>query len=220
MHPEVTATRPGECPICRMALERAAPGADAGFAMSGEAARRLEASVGTAERVAAPRELVAPAWVEGDVVTAILYDDEIVSLSASEEGSFATASAPGGVTVRRASDAPVRWDRSTSEVRFRIVKGGALRGAGQLRLAPVARETLVVPADAVLSSADGTYVLGVSPDRRAFAPRSVAVGRVSSGRAAVVAGLGENDLIVTRDAFFFDAERRSRFERARAGGTP
>jgi hypothetical protein len=223
MHPEVTAARPGECPICRMALERAAPAAasDGGFALSGEAARRLEASVGTAERVETPRDLVAPAWVEGDVVTALLYDDEIAALSPTEEGSFATASVPGGVAVRRAAEVPVRWDRSTSEVRFRIVKGGLPeRGAGHLRLSPVARGTLVVPADAILSSADGTYVLAVSNDRRAFAPRSVAVGRVSSGRAAVVAGLDEKDLIVTRDAFFFDAERRSRFERARAVGGP
>jgi hypothetical protein len=227
MHPEVTAAGPGECPICRMALERIAPSArnDAGFAVSDDTARWLAASVGTAERVATTRDVLAPARLEGDVVTALLYDDEIAALSPTEEGSFATASAHGAdVAVRRTSEAPLPWDRSTSEIRFRIVTKTAELPApstGRLRLTPRAHRALVVPVAAVLSSDDGPYVLAVSPDRRSLAPRSVSIGRVFGGLASVVAGLGEEDLIVTHNAFFFDAERRVHAERARAaGGAP
>jgi len=236
MHPEVTSAGPGECPICRMALERfaakpapspeSAPDAGAAsepsFTVSGEAARLLEASVGPVERVAASHEVLAPAWLERDVVMANLYDDELAALSPTESGSFTTAAAPGvEVAVRREPDAPIAWDRSTSQVRFRIVTSNAAlpeRGAGRLRIAHVSRDALVVPAAAVLSSADGPYVLSVSSDRRSLGRRPVAIGRVSSGRASIVAGLREEDLIVARDAFFFDAERRLSVERSRAMG--
>ncbi len=228
MHPQVTAAGPGECPICRMALARVAPAAGASepaFTVGGEAAHLLEASVGFAHRVATSGSVRAPAWFDGKLVTALLYDDEIAALAPDERGSFATSAPAADTAVLREPDPPIAWDRSTSQVHFRIAapNGAVLpaRGTGELRLAPRAREALVVPAAAVLSSADGPYVLAVSADRRALAPRSVAIGRVSSGLASVAGGLGEEDLIVTCDAFFFDAERRLHVERARAsGGAP
>jgi hypothetical protein len=235
MHPEVTSASPGECPICRMALEHVVPSAfastsdaaapsEATFTLSAEAAKLLSASVGTVQRVRESHDVVAPAWRERDVVTAVLYHDEIAALAVTERATFVTGAAPGAeIAVRRDPDAPAAWDTSTSHVRFRIVgPSGAVpdRCAGRLRIARVARDALVVPAAAVLSSASGPYVLSVAANGRALVARPVVVGRVTSGFASVVTGLGENDVVVTEGAFFFDAERRLAARTRASGDAP
>jgi hypothetical protein len=60
----------------------------------------------------------------------------------------------------------------------------------------------------VLDGRNGPYVLVASDDGRIFTKRAVALGRVWSGLAVVVAGLGEGEPVLAARAFFVDAERR------------
>src|SRR6187455_1759286 len=86
MHPQVTSPGPGECPICRMALERVRTAAAPADPRAADAAPfRSSYDVMWARPRPAPREMRAPAWVDddGDVV-ALFYNDEIAALDAGE----------------------------------------------------------------------------------------------------------------------------------------
>lgn len=238
MHPEVTSGEPGECPICRMALEQvhrassasassspapsSAPGtgpAHGPAALShAESANRLgHRVIGTAKEEMFARQVRAPAWVdkEGRLVAA-LYKDELVGLLPGEHALFFRAGAPGaGVDVTRTTEPPTPWDGSTSEVHFRLAPGASptvptLRpgDVGWLKLAARHSKLLVVPSSAVLYSSEGPYVLVASTDRRTFSKRRVEVGRAFRGLTVVLSGLRPAEPIAHFDAFFLDAERR------------
>jgi len=158
MHPQVTSAKPGECPICRMALERVRTAAAPADPRAADAAPfRSSYDVMWARPRPAPREMRAPAWVDddGDVV-ALFYNDEIAALDAGERGELASSRAPGSVWTVRLTDAPpVRRDEATSPMSLTVVPGGARPAAGTVgwvKLAPRARNALVVPDSAVLQS--------------------------------------------------------------------
>jgi hypothetical protein len=229
MHPEVRDAGPGDCPICRMALERvsaAGPattspggGAPGGAAVTGtpapspELARVLASPGGAAERATVSEEVRAPAWLEPDgAVSALLYQDEVATLLPDERGIFcATATPDARIVVHLLPERPSRWDDATSRVRFRVDAGApppAPGGVGWVTLAARPREVLVIPASAIMESATGPYVLAPAPDRRTLVRRSLALGKLRSGSIAVVSGLAERDAVVVENAFLLDAERR------------
>ena len=214
MHPQVTSSGPGECPICRMALERVrTAAAPAGPRAADAAPFRSSYDVMWARPRPAPREMRAPAWIDddGDVV-ALFYNDEIAALDAGERGELASSRAPDSAWTVRLTDAPpVRRDEATSAMRLTVVAGGAAPGAGTVgwvKLAPRARNTLVVPDSAVLQSPAGPYVLTLASDRRVAAKRSVAISRTLYGFTSIVSGLRDGERIAVMDTFFVDAERR------------
>ena len=93
MHPQVTSPGPGECPICRMALERVRTAAAPADPRAADAAPfRSSYDVMWARPRPAPREMRAPAWIDddGDVV-ALFYNDEIAALDTGERGELARA---------------------------------------------------------------------------------------------------------------------------------
>lgn len=218
MHPEVTSSAPGECPICRMALERvSATGQDVSPALMATVKPRAQA-----------RAVRAPAWVDADGrVVAILYENQLVGLDPQAPGRFFRATAPAeGIDVRRTAAPPSRWDSSTSRVDFRrdVFQRGAPAMApgdvGWVELAARASDLLAVPASAILVSPQGPYVLVVAPDGRSYTKRSLAIGQVLAGHAVVVSGLREGERVVVGNSFFLDAEQRLSQRAEQAGVTP
>jgi len=227
MHAEVRSANPGECPICRMALERVGfvPGAVKPYL---EAAGTVD--LRTVDNVKKHnivdfvrrhallpvlRELRGPAWVEGDgTVSAIFYNDQIEAMAADEPAVFSPGDAPAlTMTVRRTVDAPAAWDRSTSRIRFRAAKGAprfTVGEAGWLEVSPRPRQVLGVAASAVLQSPEGPYVLAWSGHDYTFVKRPIAVGETffKQGLAVVLSGLQPNDRVIARATFFVDADRR------------
>jgi hypothetical protein len=227
MHAEVRSPNAGECPICRMALERV------GF-VPGAAKRYLEAD-GTVDLRAIDnvkkhniidfvrrhallpvlRELRGPAWVDDDgSLWAIFYNDQIEALAADEPAAFAPGDAPSAtVAARRTADAPVAMDRSTSRIRFQTAKGTARLAAGRtgwLEAAPRPRAVVGVAASAVLQSPEGPYVLAWTGHDYTFVKRPIDIGETffKQGFAVVLSGLQPNDRVIARATFFVDADRR------------
>ncbi len=229
MHPEVSATAPSECPICRMALEpvRPAPAhslpATPSQSVSVEESSGLEEYnvIGAAERRSFTLEVCAPAWLENDLVTAVLYKHDLVGLDENDPALFFHASiASVGVNVRRTGEPPEAWDASTLRVNFRIDPGAragqparagrapVAREAGWLKLPARSREVLVVPSGAVLQSPEGPYVLAAEADGRTFSKRRVEIGRVLRGLTVVSSGLHADEAIAVGSAFSLNAEQR------------
>jgi hypothetical protein len=220
MHPEATATTPGDCPICGMALERvgeAAPARSAGarIAILAPTRRRV---LGGAVR--------APAWPSGaGEVTALLHNDDLVGLAPGDRALFFSGAAPAVALSAHLSAAPaVSVDASTCQVRFTVDARAVAMDVGLLQIASHPRELLTVPTSALLYSDDGPYVL-VAADDDALAKRHVAIGRIldssyaagvsgdNVGAIVILAGLHEGERVVAADAFFWDAERRLRVAR-------
>jgi Heavy metal binding domain len=217
MHPEVVSRVPGECPICRMALERA-----------GETGKEPPAAarngvVDVARRQVVTQLVRAPAWLADRVVTAVLHQDDLVGLAAGERALFFGTTAPGaGTPVHLSPDHPSPWDASTVQVHFQLDRmvPATNQDTGWLELAPRPRELLVVPSSAVLYSGEGAYVLAAPPNGHRFTRRPVDIGRIlDSGYAAglssdhfgaivVLSGLEEGEQVVVGSTFFLDAERR------------
>ena len=159
-----------------------------------------------------------PAWVgESGLVEALLYKDDLPSLTPGEQASFVPAAAPTvAVGVHAAPEAPASWDSSMSVAQFRVDgRGAALRpgAAGWVKLTRKPREFVAVPSGAVLQSAEGPYVLVLSADGRSFNRRVIETGKVLSGFTAVVAGVKAGEQVASINAFFVEAERRLRAER-------
>lgn len=226
MHPEVVSAKPGQCPICRMALEPIGGGVSNGaMAMADMTAVENVRKHNIIEFVrmrSLPveiRELRGAAWVESDgSISAIFYRDQIASLSPEEPGTFTrTASPQTSIAVRKIEGPAVAWDRSTSRIRFeldrdRAPKGGPALEPGQvgwLEVARRTREVMAVPASAIVQSPEGPYVL-MSAGASGFEKRPIEIGEtfVKQGYAIVLAGLHANDRVVARATFFIDAERR------------
>jgi hypothetical protein len=222
MHGQVRAATPGECPICRMALEPIGRNADP--------SRREMAAMGDLAavenvrrhnivdfvRLRSPlfdgREMRAPASVSADgVIEALFYRDQIEAIEVGESGHFTPSASPReNLPVRRTEDPATFWDRSTSLVRFRLDRAASPVGTvGWLELAPRPREMLTAPASAVVQSPEGPYVLawvqGFS-----FEKRPIQIGETfqRQGFAVVLSGLKVNDRVVSRATFFIDADRR------------
>jgi hypothetical protein len=207
MHPEVTATAPGVCPICRMDLEPLGAATPAAVRPSAFQTYEFVRRRGFGQGVR------APAWVEGDGgLTAILYGDEVEGLDRQGRGWFSPSSAPDALApVAWDTVPPSPWDASTRRARFRAEGPERLRSGdvGWVRLPAMRRELDVVPRSAVLATGDGPYVLVASPEGR-LTPRPVEVGRVLGDYAVVLSGLHLQERVSVRGAFLLDAERRLR----------
>lgn len=220
MHPDVTASRPGLCPICGMEVELVSAGGGAAAAIGPSTFQTYD----FVRHRGFGLEIRAPAWIEADgVVSALVYKDLLPTLTSDERAVFSPSTgAPGGggnVEVHRtldATDAPVSWDRATSRVHFQVsvrVRGGAWPRPGEVgwvRLAGKRREVQVIPYRAVLEGAEGPYVLVGSGDGRTLEKRPIELGRVIGGIATVLSGLRLQERVLVRGAFFVDAERRLR----------
>jgi hypothetical protein len=205
MHPEVRAGAPGECPICRMALERvgkpAAPLTRANAAESADFAavenvrrHNIVDFVRRRSLLVPARELRGAASVDPDgTVSALFYDDEVAALDDAELGIFTPTAAPRqALRVRREPGAGERWDHSTTRVRFRFVPDGhgrapprglpprglppRGRNVGWVELAPRPRQVLAVPASALLQSPEGPYVLAWTGVGFNFEKRPIEIG--------------------------------------------
>jgi hypothetical protein len=218
MHAEVTSATPGDCPICRMALEATtrAPRPDPNgleFSLSERAELRSFHDVTRAGIYRSSREMRSAAWIErGGEGVALMYRDEIAILAPGEGGSFfpSLRGPPRGIEARLVGGQPTRWDGATALVRFRLVGNAKMRPGqtGWLKLAPRIRSGLVVPAVAVLQSPAGPYVLAVGDDRRTLIKRPVEIGNVLFEYAAILSGVRDGERIAVMNAFFLDAERR------------
>ena len=246
MHPEVTARQAGDCPICGMLLEKVG-GPSAGEAASAAAGgdnhelTATELALARSDAANPPRystdivrrhllrqEIVAPAWLErSGVVAVLLYKDELSSVTANELAVFFPTATPStGFDVHAAAELPEAWDSSMSLVRFRLDESRSRSNAqapapgapGWVKLARKPREMLVVPSMAVLQSAEGPYVLALSPGNRTFSKRPVEIGKAFSGLTAVVAGVSSREHVASMNTFFVEAERRLRAERSSANG--
>jgi len=228
MHAEVRSAAPGECPICRMALERIGfvPGAAAKPYLDVAGTIDLRAIdnvkkhniVDFVRRHALPsvlRDLRGPAWVDDDgTIAAIYYNDQIQAIAPGDLGTFALGDAPESrFAARRTDDAPVAWDRSTSRIRFRGESGTAPPTPGQtgwLEVTPRPRQVLSVSSSAVLQAPEGPYVLAWSGHGYDFVKRPIEIGEtfLKQGLTVVLSGLQPNDRVIARATFFVDADRR------------
>jgi multidrug efflux pump subunit AcrA (membrane-fusion protein) len=206
---------PGVCPICHMELEpMAATGHGGG---SGAISSSTYLSYDIPRRRGTGPDTPAPAWVDGEGrVVALVYADEIEGLAPEMLARFYPSARPKEAVAVHVLREPVEsWDRSTSRVRLDAEPpNSALRpgDVGWVRLATKARDVPVISYHAVLEGAEGPYVLVASADGRTLAKRSVAIGKVYGDMAFVLSGLGPHERVLTRSAFFVDAERRLRRE--------
>jgi hypothetical protein len=217
MHPEVTSSSPGDCPICRMALEAMAKNvatAEPAVLKLATVAKELRAfdAVSRVKRFGTSQEMRFAAWAESrDAGTALVYKDQAKLLVRGETGQFWSLDAPGpGIAVRVADEALEPWDDSTVRVRIRAVPGAALpaNGTGSVKFATRLRHDLVIREGAVLRSPEGPYVLVATDDRHTLTKRRVEIGSIVYGYAAVVSGLKEDEWVVATHAFGLDTARR------------
>jgi hypothetical protein len=162
MHSEVTASHPGDCPICGMALEAlntanhvaiseepaASGAAGTGAADNGagaqdialgalrassETATLLRFSIAQARRNVNPGEVFAPAIAEPDgAITARLYRDELATLAPDERAEFVPSAAPDAPVAVRRATAEVAVHATLADVAFRAVPGVTPPPVGQV----------------------------------------------------------------------------------------
>jgi hypothetical protein len=218
MHPEVTSDAPGECPICRMALEPVTRQRNLEVRTEPAEVRTPEEAARGGSYVVRPMVFTdnvrAPAWVDSPATLAAhLYLDEVATVEPGTRGTFSAAAAPSvQVEAILSADPPKPWDCCTSLVHLRIDETAPVhQGAtGWLRFPPKVRHATLLPASAVLPSPDGPYVLVADRDQQTWQPRSVHLGKVFFGHALVLSGVNEGDSVAVDGLFFLDAERRLR----------
>lgn len=216
MHPEVTSSSPGDCPICRMALQPAANVATAEpdalqLATVSKELRAFDA-VSRVKRFETAQEMRFAAWAESPGVgLALVYKDQAKLLVPGEEGQFWSLAAPGpGVAVWFGSEPPEPWDEATVRIRFHAARGVTLpaNGTGSVKFATRERKDLVIREAAVLRSPDGPYVLVATNERHTLTKRRIEVGSIVYGYASVISGLQEDEWVVALHAFALDTGRR------------
>jgi hypothetical protein len=223
MHPAVTSPVPGECPICRMALEpqaakAAGPGEPASLTLA--QGKRLAGfdSVSRVKQFESSFDMRAWAWAESrDVGVALYPRDWAEMLKPGEEGQFEPESGPRGpnphgIKVRFSEQAPEPWDATTVLVRFRLDDhaGAAFepKEIGSVKFALRLRNGLVVRQSTIIQSPEGPYVLIASADRRTFTKRPIQIGAIMYDYASVTGGARENEYAVALHTFVLDTERR------------
>jgi hypothetical protein len=203
MHPAMTARSGGACPVCGMALVPAASH------RPGDPVSAPPATLEVVRRRSFVQEVRAPARLGRDgVLQALLYADELALVTAG--AVFRQSEGAPGREVVPGPGPPVRWDRSTWMVPFRLDgrAGPLAAGAtGTVALEATPRQLLVVPYAAVLESPRGSTVLVTADNGRTVETRPVQLGRVFYDLAVVMSGLQEGETVVARDAFFLQAER-------------
>ena len=254
MHAEVSSATARECPICGMALVRigtvvrdvAAAGLGGAIPDGGEtiaAAQLLSGAAGglspnlvgyypsPLRQHVLRYEIYAAAWLESESLLAVqVYRDQLPTLEADEHAVFSPTADPSTERDVRLAPGPAQpWDRSTSLVRFALQAGAGRLSPGTVgwvKFARRPRRMEVIPAAAVLESPEGPYVLVFSRASGAATRRAIEVGRITTGLAAVLSGLSPRELVVSVNAFSWDAERRLQGDRGRSrdergvGGKP
>jgi hypothetical protein len=243
MHPQVRSATPASCPLCSMALEpiRATPARAEGApaVARAEALDARDAFGGHDDLAALPRYstdrarvrvvhqgTVAPAWVDGDGgVRAVLFTDEASALGPFEAATFTPSDdAATSFDVRVTAGERAPWDRSTVSVPLAVAGAGARPrpfAVGRVRFATRDRQALVVPAASVLASKEGAYVLVADKTEGHFVKRRVVTGRSFAGFVGIAGGLAAGESVVSINAFFLDAERRSQLDDGSVqAGTP
>jgi len=235
MHADVRTAAPGPCPICGMALEPVARNDVA--ARSGRSRDTAGMADMTAvENVKKHRimdfarihsllpdlrEMRGPGWFGDDeLITAIYYNDQLAALAPDEPGTFFPTDAPGATWAVRRTAAPAKaWDNATSRIRFRLVADPRGRApahpprpgqVGWIELPRKPLEVLAVPAAALLEAPEGPYVLVAVGNGAAIEKRPIEIGEIfmKQGFVVVLSGLRVHDRVVSRAAFFLDADRR------------
>jgi hypothetical protein len=216
MHPEVLSRLPGECPICRMALEKVSGVEKHPMAMA------KDGVVGTVKQQVITQMVRAPAWSDADgILRAVVYKDDLVGLAPDQHALFFSNATPGTSTaIRRTGDPAVPWDATTVQITFRFERSAAVINRGWVEIPAIPRSFLVVPTAAVLYSGTGAYVLAAGQKENTFTRREVVVGRILDsgygaglvadryGAIVVRSGLAAGERIIIEDTFFMDAERR------------
>jgi hypothetical protein len=216
MHPEVTSSSPGDCPICRMALEPIANTAttEPAALQLATVSKELRAfdAVSRVKRFDTSQEMRFHAWAEsGNAGIALMHTDQAKLVVPGEEGQFWPLTEPGaGRTVRIGNEPPEPWDGSTVRVRFHAAPGVTMpvNGTGSVKFATRLRHDLVIREGAVLPSPEGPYVLVASNDRHTLTKRRIEVGSITYGYASVISGLKEDEWVVALHAFTLDTARR------------
>jgi len=216
MHPEVTSSSPGDCPICRMALEPIANTASTEPAALHLAtvAKELRAfdAVSRVKSFETSQEMRFAAWAESrDTGIALVYSDQAKLLVAGESGQFWPLNEPGAAsTVSVSGEPPEPWDESTVRVRFHAAPGVSLpvNGTGSVKFATRLRRDLVIREGAVLRSPEGPYVLVATNERHTLTKRRVEIGSIVYGYASVISGLKEDEWVVAKHTFTLDTARR------------
>lgn len=216
MHPEVVSRLPGECPICRMALERVSGVEKHPMAMA------KDGVVGTVKQQVVTQMVRAPAWSAADgMLKVVLYKDDLVGLTPDQHALFFSNATPGtSAAIQRTGDPASPWDAETVQITFRFERPAGAISRGWVEIPATPRSFLVVPTAAVLYSGTGAYVLAAGPNQNTFARREVVVGRILDsgygaglvddryGAIVVRSGLEAGERIIIEDTFFMDAERR------------
>lgn len=222
MHPDVRRVRPGDCPICGMALVAAgAPGAERSLA-AGPSPELPPGTVEVARRRTLGERRAVPAWVEaGGRVQALVPEDAVAELRPGASAAFQPAAGPGRATsVQRTGEPAVRWDGELWKASFETARRSPPLHAGQVgwvSLEARPRSALVLPSSALLRSEEGPYVLVIVRSGAGFEARPVRLGEAPDGQATMVSGVEERDRVVVRGAFFLDADRRQPPEAGAAG---
>ena len=225
MHPQVVSSRPGDCPVCNMALERMRAGSQTAAIVP------TERSVEEVKRRVVAQVVRAPAWVSaGGLVAAVIHKEALQGFRPGNKAAFYRNAEPAvPVSVRLTPEPLAPWDAATVQARFAADKTPGLEGdTGWLQLDAKPQEFLVVPESAILYSAEGAYVLAAPAGGHDFSRRSIQVGRIldsgyvaeqaaeRTGGVVVLSGLSEGEQVVTGDTFVLDAERRLRAAQAKA----
>jgi hypothetical protein len=217
MHPEVSALRPGICPICRMALVPIATTAPVSDPDALVSSPEETGRPGIADR---PRPMLeapassAPAWVAEDGTLAVLlYRDEVATLRSDERGDFVTRA--GRFHATKADTPAQAWDATQSVVHFRPEADGLPAGStGWLEIPARPGRALAVLGEALLATPEGYDVLTVDATGYRVRRTRVEIGSFHFGFGTVLSGLAPDARVVVRKAFFFDAERRLRVGRS------
>ncbi len=149
---------------------------------------------------------LATVWLEADVPEA---QSAGVDVGASVSAVFAAwpdRQFPGRVTAllpevnREARTVRVRAELSNSE---RILRPGMF---ARVRIgSPAARETLLVPSEAVISTGTRNVIIVPEAEGR-FHPAEVRIGRERDGKTEVLGGLQLGERVVTSGQFLIDSE--------------
>ena len=231
MHPAVTARAPSDCPICGMRLRRVADtqaavarGGPEALVLSADAPEisRHDSSPATRRWITRTVRAVAAVDSQG-AIAARLRRDDTAALAPGATALFVPAAGGPAVAVRLAEPTAAGADPSALDVRFATVRPEDRRRAGEvgwLQLADRGIDVLVVPAPAILESADGPFVLVAAPDGRTFSKRTVQLERVAASDAFVRSGLAEHERVATMSAFSLEAARKLAAEPSTAAAPP
>jgi Cu(I)/Ag(I) efflux system membrane fusion protein len=147
-------------------------------------------------------------WVEGDV-----FEQDLAFVRLGSRAHFELAAYPGERLTGRVSFVYPTVDPAsrTGRVRLTAANPGLKLRPGMYATmffdAPIGREVLAVPREAVVITGERNLVFVRGPDGM-LAPREVVLGRRSDERVEILSGLAAGETIVASANFLVDAESR------------